>query len=465
MLISFFIFFLLFTGVGVVSAFWRRETVDDYLLASRQVPSWLVGLSFGATISSGATFIGFAGLAYHSGITAIYTVAGLMLGDYIGWRIAGTKIRHISEEKNVHTFPSLVGKLSKQTLPLVTVITSLLTIIFMGTYCSAQLVAGAKVGEALFGWDFELFVIIGALVLLAYCWAGGIRASIWTDALQAIIILFSLIVLIVAGLSKIGGLGEMWGQLTAIDPKLTNPFQISMLSTAVGWLFFGIGILGQPQLMVRHMVARHDRDIITARRIYVGWRVTVLTMAVLSGLIARLLIPATEVFDPELSIPKLWEELLHPVLVGLLIAGLFSATMSTADSLLLAASSALSQHLVPKWRNSYFFARIATILVIVLIVTIAFMATKGVLALVIIAWTGMASAVVPLIVVQLLGAQISQKTALAMMGCGFATMLVWRYGLGWHKELLDLAPGMMAGFVVYGIAHITKQVRRQKKAA
>lgn len=83
MLISFFVFFALFTALGIVSAFWRKETIDDYLLASREIPSWLVGLSFGATISSGATFIGFAGLAYHSGVAAIYTVAGLMIGDYI----------------------------------------------------------------------------------------------------------------------------------------------------------------------------------------------------------------------------------------------------------------------------------------------------------------------------------------------------------------------------------------------
>ncbi len=455
MLTSFFIFFGLFTLLGVAAGFWSKKNVTDYLLASRDIPAWMVGLSFGATISSGATFIGFAGLAYHSGITAIYTVAGLMIGDYIGWRIAGNKIRQVSCEKKLHTYSSLIGKLGDREMPKITFISSILTVIFMGTYCAAQLVAGAKVGAALFDWNFTAFVLIGAGVLLAYCWAGGIRASIWTDAAQALIILFSLLVLIVAGLAKIGGFEEMWAQLTAIDPSLTNPFQVTLLSAAAGWFFFGIGILGQPQLMVRHMVARCDADITAARRIYMGWRIAVLALAVLSGLIGRILIPTTEVFDPELSIPLLWQDLLPPVLVGLLIAGLFSATMSTADSLLLSASSAMTQHIIPQfapqWRNSYFFARLGTVVIIALIVVIAMMATKGVLSLVIIAWAGMSSAIVPFVILQLLGFRVTQKQALIMMVSGFGVMALWRYGLGWHTVLLDLVPGMMTGFAVYGL--------------
>ena len=455
MLISFFAFFTLFTLLGIAAAFWRKENVDDYLLASRSIPAWMVGLSFGATISSGATFIGFAGLAYHSGITAIYTVAGLMIGDYIGWRIAGNKVRQISCKKGLHTYPSLVGKLGEKEMPKISFLTAVLTVIFMGTYCAAQLVAGAKVGAALFDWNFTAFVLIGAGVLLAYCWAGGIRASIWTDAAQALIIMLSLLILIVAGLDKIGGFGEMWSQLTAIDPDLTNPFRMTLLSAAVGWFFFGIGILGQPQLMVRHMVAKCDADIAPARRIYVGWRVAVLVLAVMSGLIGRILIPHAETFDPELSIPLLWQDLLPPVLVGLLIAGLFSATMSTADSLLLSASSALTQQIIPEfapqWKNSYFFARLGTILIVILITAIALVATKGVLALVILAWGGMGSAIVPFIILQLLGFTVTQRQALIMMVSGFAVMALWRYVLGWHTVLLDLVPGMIAGFVVYGI--------------
>jgi len=464
MLISFFIFFTLFTGVGVASAFWRKKTVEDYMLASREMPSWLVGLSFGATISSGATFIGFAGLAYNAGVTAIYTVIALMIGDYLSWHIAGDKIRRMAQEKQAHTYPSLIGKLGDIEFPKVTFVASLLTIICMGTYCAAQLVAGAKVGQALFGWNFGIFIVVGGAVLLAYCWAGGIRASIWTDALQALIILFSLVVLIYAGLGEIGGLGTMWAQLSAIDPALTDPYQFKLLPVAVAWLFFGIAILGQPQLMVRHMVARSNKDIAAAKWIYMVWRVTVLTLAVMSGLVARLLIPEAEVFDPEMSIPRLWQDLLPPVLVGLLIAGLFSATMSTADSLLLAASSALTQHLVPKWRNSYFYAKIGTVIVVVLTMAIAMVATKGVLALVIVSWSIMAGSVVPLITVQLLGGRPSQKLALTMMASGLAVTVLWRYGLGWNKELMELVPGMLTGFAVFFIGMAVSKVRKPLKA-
>ncbi len=451
MLISFLIFFCLFTGVGVVSALWRKSTIDDYFLAGRNVPAWLVAMSFGATISSGATFIGFAGLAYNTGITAVYTVAALTIGDHIAWIIAGNKVRRKAHERQAHTYPSLVGKLGAIDQPVVTVLAAILTVVFLGAYCAAQLVAGAKIGESLFAWDFEYFVVLGALVLLAYCWSGGIRASIWTDAVQAVLILLSLVILIVAALFKIGGLGVMWAQLNAIDPALTNPFQFSHISVIAGWLAFGIAILGQPQLMVRHMVARSDEDLLTARRIYLSWRWTVLLLAVLSGMVARVLIPAADGFDPELSIPLLWQELLPPALVGLLLAGLFAATMSTADSLLLAASSSLTQNLIPKWRNSYVFARLGTVFVIILIVVMSLTAGKGVLSLVILAWAGLGSALTPAIIVQLLGARPSQRLVILMMVCGFSVMAIWRYSLGLHTQLLDLVPGLCAGFIVFAV--------------
>ena len=453
MLISFLVFFCLFTGIGIASSFWRKSTIEDYFLASREIPAWLVALSFGATISSGATFIGFAGLAYAKGIIAVYTVAALTIGDHIGWLIAGNKIRRKAHEKQAHTYPSLIGKFGDQDYNIVTMIAAVLTIVFLGTYCSAQLVAGAKIGESLFNWDYTYFIIIGAIVLLAYCWSGGIRASIWTDAVQAVLIFLSLLILIVAGLNKIGGLGIMWSTLTTIDPKLTDPFQFKSISVIVGWLGFGVAILGQPQLMVRHMVARSDEDLKVARKIYLSWRWAVLMLACLSGMVARVLIPSTEIFDAELSIPLLWQDLLPPVLVGLLIAGLFSATMSTADSLLLSASSALTQHLIPKWRDSYLLARLGTVFVIILIVSIALVATKGVLSLVILAWAGLGSALTPMIVVQLLGARPSQKLVLSMMIMGFITTFYWRFGLGLHKELLDLIPGIVVGFAIFAIGY------------
>ncbi len=462
MLISFLIFFFLFTSVGIISSFWRRNTIEDYFLASRDIPAWLVALSFGATISSGATFIGFAGLAYNSGIMAVYSIAALTIGDYVGWRIARNKIRRKAHERKAHTYPSLIGKLGDKDQPIVTFISAILTVFFLGTYCAAQLVTGAKVGVSLFSWDYTIFVVLGALVLLAYCWSGGIRASIWTDVVQAVLIIISLAILIITGLNEIGGIQKLWSTLSEIDPTLTNPFQAKFIAICVGWFAFGVAILGQPQLMVRHMVARSDADLVEARRVYFAWRWCVLLLACLSGMIARVLIPISDGFDPELSIPLLWQDLLPPVLVGLLIAGMFSATMSTADSLLLSSSSALTQHIIPKWRDSYIFARLGTVFVIILVVIIALIASEGVLELVILAWGGLASALAPIIIVQLLGARPSQKLCLTMMIGGFATMLTWRYGLNLHKQLMDLVPGMSVGFIIFSIGYMFEKKKLPK---
>ena len=168
-------------------------------------------------------------------------------------------------------------------------------------------------------------------------------------------------------------------------------------------------------------------------------------------------------FDPELSIPALWQDLLPPVLVGLLVAGLFSATMSTADSLLLSASSALTQHVFPQFRNSYVLARLGTVIVIGLIVTIALLASQNVLSLVVLAWGGMASAVAPLVVLMLLGARPSQRLAVIMMIAGFGVAIYWRHGLGLHAQLMDLVPGMLTGFAIY-VIHIILEKFTKKTA-
>ncbi len=213
--------------------------------------------------------------------------------------------------------------------------------------------------------------------------------------------------------------------------------------------------------MVRHMVAKSDEDLLTARRIYLTWRWSVLLLACLSGMIARVLIPSAEGFDPELSIPLLWQDLLPPALVGLLIAGLFSATMSTADSLLLAASSSLTQNIIPKWRDSYLFARLGTVLVIIIVVSIALNASQGVLALVVLAWGYMAAALAPAIIVQLLGARPSQRLVVTMMIAGFVTMAVWQHGLVLNKTLLSLVPGIAIGFIVFGIGYVLERKSRR----
>ncbi|MCB1650905.1 MAG: sodium/proline symporter [Alphaproteobacteria bacterium] len=458
MLISFLGFFIFFTVVGLASSFFRKNTIEDYFLASRSIPAWLVALSYGATISSGATFIGFAGLAYNTGLTAVYAVVGLTIGDHLGWIIAGNKIRRKGIAMRAHTYPSLVGKLGDQDFQIVTVITAMLTVIFLGTYCSAQLVAGAKIGQSLFAWDYDIFLYVGAAVLLAYCWAGGIRASIWTDAVQAMIIIASLFVLVVIAMDKLGGFGALYEQLKAIDPSLVDPFQSKFIPVFIGWVAFGIGVLGQPQLMVRHMVARSDEDLLLARRIYLLWRWSVLALATLVGFIARVMVPEIQGgFDPELSIPALWQDLLPPMLVGLLVAGLFSATMSTADSLLLAASSALTQHVFPQLRNSYVLARLGTVFVLLFILGIALMASQNVLSLVVLAWGGMASAVAPLVVIMLLGGRPTQRLAVMMMVAGFGVTVAWRHGLGLHAQLMDLVPGMATGFLIFGFSTLLER--------
>ncbi|MEL4895708.1 sodium/proline symporter [Crocosphaera sp. Alani8] len=454
-IIAFIFFLLLFTGVGTYSATQKKATTTDYLLASRSVNPWLTALSAMATGQSGLLFIGQVGFAYESGISTIWLVIGWVIGDYLAWWFVFQPLRQLSEETASDTVSAFLAQNIKG-YRIISLISALITLVFLGTYAAAQLVAGSKALNSVFGWNYNLGIIIGAIIVAVYCFSGGIRASIWTDALQGILMLGSLLLLVIVAVIKCGGLSSLWESLNSIDPNLTNlspqSLPLGFIPFFIGWMVAGFGVVGQPHIMVRAMAIDSVKNLAFARNLKTSLGLTNSFSALGIGLTARVLLPNLLTSgDPELALPYLSLELLPVVLVGLILAGLFSATMSTADSQIISCSAALTQDIFPGMSKSYNFAKIGTLSVTAIVLGIALAGDNNVFALVTFSWSVLASGLGPLLLVKVWQQPINTTTAIAMMVTGIATALVWRVVLSLSGVIYEVLPGMLAGMAVYGV--------------
>ncbi|MCH7869772.1 MAG: sodium/proline symporter [Myxococcales bacterium] len=452
--VSFIVCLLFFLGVGIASASRRKNTSEDYLLASRSIGPWVVALSAVATNNSGFMFVGLIGATYTEGLSSLALMGGWVTGDYVAWLVGIPKaLRKRSEEGGCATIPSFLGH-GMEGGEKVVKVAALIVLVFLGTYAAAQLTAGSKALHALFGWDLVAGSVMGALIVVVYCFSGGIRASIWTDVVQSVVMFVAMLLLLLVGISDAGGPVALWTSLAEIDPQLVSivpanaPFGFAMF--VLGWLAAGFGVVGQPHIMVRAMAIDSAENMASARRVYVTWNVLFSISAVGVGLTARLLLPELSGFDPELAMPTLSMQLLHPVLVGLVLAGLFAATMSTADSQVLSCSAALTQDLLPRPGASHYYNKAGTVFVTAIVLGFALMGSS-VFALVVLAWSSLAASLGPLLVIRCLGRRVTSTTALAMMIGGLLAVLGWKYGLGYGAGLYEALPGMLAGFAIYAI--------------
>ena len=454
--VTFIGFMLLFTAVGIYSATQKQNDTTDYLLAGRNVNPWFTALSAMSTGQSGLLFIGQVGFAYKAGISSIWLIIGWALGDYIAWWLFFKKLREISEETGSETVSGFLGQ-NISGARVITFISALITIAFLGSYAAAQLVAGSKALSAVFDWNLNVGTIIGTIIVVIYCFSGGIRASIWTDTVQAIIMIGSLLLLLIVSIIKCGGFNALWTQLAQIDPALVNlspaKLPLGFIPYFIGWLVAGFGVVGQPHIMVRAMAIDNAGNVAKARNIKVIAGLTTSFASMGIGLTGRVLLPELlNNGDPELALPLMALNLLPVALVGVMLAGVFSATMSTADSQILSCSASLTQDMFPQFAHSYKLVKLGTLSVTAIVFVIALFGDKSVFFLVTFAWSALASALGPLFIVRVLQRPINAIVAIAMMVVGILTALIWTITPQLSQLVYAVLPGMSAGILVYLIA-------------
>jgi sodium/proline symporter len=465
-LFSFGFFLVIFLWVGALAAKTSNNTDADYLLGNRSFGKYFIGLSAGATGNSGWIMIGAVGMAYTMGISALLMVIATFLGELTFWTFFPKKVNQISVAQNSQTIPEFLGVPFKkaQAQRLITLIVALITVVFLGAYTAGQFSAAAKTLDVFFGVEPAYGVIIAAVAILMYCVTGGIRASIWTDVVQAFVVIFVSIGMLTAAIIAGGGVSEIISALNQIDPKLTDITAIGLtgwllVAYLFGFLFFGFGFdISQPQVLVRLLAGRSPEEVKQAKWVYLIYVYSTWTAMVLFGVICRALIP--ELDDPEQALPFYAMANFHPVLVGIVLAGVFSVIASTADSLLLVCSSALARDISPalhqKMSNQYGvrYEQAMTLLVGILAVIAALSISATVFSLILFAVGAVASSLGPAMLITLIKRRTHYIALTVTMLAGMTTAIVWRV-LGYSDMIYEIFPGFVVALLVHELLMAT----------
>lgn len=356
----------------------------------------------------------------------------------------------------------MIGTRSSAVNRPVIVAAGLITFVFLGVYAAGQLKAGSTALYALFGWDMQVGALIGAAIVIVYSYAGGIRADIWTDAAQSLVMIVSMVSIVVAGVMEIGGPGALLENLRGQDPALIEIFpqqlEFGVAPYVLGFLAAGFAVIGQPHLMTRIMAIQSPQAIRTARFYYFLWFIPFFIASIAVGLYSRAVLPelsqlsvTQELSEPtELALPVVTMQLLPEIFVGIALAGLFAATVSTADSQIIVCSGVLTQDVQPRWEKSYLASKIGTFSVTALALSIALFAPEGVFTLVLIAWSALGASLGPVLLVRLWRQPLPAGVVLTMMIAGLGTVAAWQLS-GYDDDMFKMLPGMIAAVAVYAL--------------
>ena len=456
---SFLFFLLIFLIIGALSLLASKQNTADYLLAGHSIKPWLAALSAVATNNSGYMFTGMIGFTYINGLSSIWLMVGWIAGDLIGSLLLWRSIREATEAYELHSFGGLISRWWGQYYKKLRFLSGILVLVFLGSYSAAQLNAGSKALHVLLGWDLSTGAWIGAIMVLVYSFAGGIRASIWTDAAQSFVMILAMPLLMWMTMQDIGGWKTMLAELHQVKDGYMDwlPPGSTFTSAALfilGWVFAGFGVVGQPQVMIRYMSMNDPRQMNRARIYYYGWFTLFYGATIVVGLLSRLVITNTAEFDSELALPTMAVELMPDMMVGLVLAGLFAATMSTADSLVLSCSAAISRDFRPDNPSSYGATKLATLTVVAVALVIALFGNKSVFELVLLSWGMLAVAFAPLMIIYRCRRLPSEKQSIIIMLSGVAAYLASHFTVI-SDYVYELMPAMLVPAAVYMIMSMT----------
>jgi sodium/proline symporter len=456
------VIFILYLAVLAGLAIWSRaetHSVSGYFIAGKKLPPWVVAFSTNATGESGWLLLGLTGMGYVAGAQAFWVVAGEVIGIALAWLLLSRRIKRLSDQSDSITVPDVLAARFNDRAHVLRKISLLIILVMVGAYVAAQMVATGKAFDGFTGMDYSTGVLVGAAVIILYTLVGGYKAVAWTDLVQGVLMLLGLIIVPWIAIEAAGGWSSVTDNLAGQDPGLLTPWGPEGKSTAalVGILSFlavGLPFMGVPQLMVRFMSARSEESLVPAMVISVIVILLFDVGAVLTGMAGRALFPGLE--DPESILPVISTTLLHPVLGGVMMVVVLAAIMSTVDSLLILASSAVVRDYWQQIRGTTLGDRAlaqrgkwVTVIIGVIGIAFALHQTPLVFWFVLFAWSGLGAAFGPVLLCGLWYPGTTLTGAVAGMLGGFLTTVAW---VVWFKphfyELLEVIPGFIVGMAL-----------------
>lgn len=453
LILSFLLFMGFFAAVGLSSIRVKENTTDDYLVAGRGMHPGLAALSAVSTWNSGYMFIGFIGFTYTIGYSVIWIGLASTIGQVVAWIWLYKFIQEQANERGVRSLSSLVSRVSGAPEAK---LAAALSVLFLSVYAAAQLTSGGKALFAMMGWSELIGILIGFVLVVAYCYAGGIRASIWTDAAQSCVMIVGSVLLCWVAMGEVGGFNGLHDGLNSQNENLTDMFPPDLKLGVTLWVFAfflgGLGVAGQPQVVSRVMTLGTDKDRKQAMIWFFVWQTPFILLMLIIGLASRVTFTSAD-FDPELGLPMMAMETLGPFWVGLILASIFAATMSTADSQVLACTAAITDDIIPKWSQNHTMTKVVTLLVALLATTISIAGQyipggDSVFALVVLAVYGLGGIFIPMLTIRWMGYEPDTFHSIVMMVSALVAVIVWRL-VGLNNDIFESVPGMGAAFTAH----------------
>ena len=451
-------YFAVLIGIG----WWASRdsgSVAGFYVAGKKLPSWVIAFSSNTTGESGWLLLGLTGMGYLVGFHALWIVLGEVIGVALAWSIVARPFKEFTDRYDAITVPDYLADRFADKAHTIRIVSAVIIFSMVATYTAAQLTASGKAFSSFLGTSYEGGVLIGAGVILLYTSIGGFKAVAYSDVLQGVLMFLCLLVLPIVGIWHAGGWGTLMADIGAADPALLRPMgehglSVTGVMSAVSFIGIGLAFLGAPQLLTRFMAARGRGQILEGGVIAVFCIIVFDIGAVLTGVAGRALFPGLA--DHETILPVMSTELFPAIVAGVILVVVLAAIMSTVDSLLILASSAVVRDVFQKVfrpdfsdRQLSLIGRCLTVVIGAGGLAVALPESRMIFWFVLFAWSGLASAFTPVVLCSLFWRRTTRAGAISGMIAGFLTAVLWVLAVEEHfYDLYEMIPGFVAGFTV-----------------
>jgi len=477
MLVTIAIYLIGMVAIGVYCSK-SNETVGDFYLGGRKMGPLVTAMSAEAADMSSWLLMGLPGLAYIAGIAEpAWTAIGLAIGTYVNWLIVAKRIRTYTQEVNAITLPDFFSLRYKDDKNILMAIAAVVIIVFFVPYTASGFAACGKLFSSIFAIDYHKAMIVSAIVIVAYTVTGGFLAASMTDMIQSVVMSIALIVVVLFGVKVAGGWDAVaanannmvdYLSLTAshnAETHAVTPYGTLTIASTLAW---GLGYFGMPHILLRFMAIEDREKLKMSRRIATVWVVISMAVAVVIGVVGNA-VSASGALQflggntSETIIVRMADLMgkygvLMAIIGGIILSGILSATMSTADAQLLAASSSISENLLRKFfhvelstKASIKIARAAVVVIAIVAVFLARNPDSSVFRIVSFAWAGFGSAFGPVVLLALFWRRSNKQGALAGMITGGAMVFIWKFGIapmGGILAIYELLPAFLLALIV-----------------
>lgn len=461
-MIAFVGYLLMIILVGILAARFSSKGISNFFIGGRKMNMFVVALSAVVSGRSAWLLLGFTGMAYTMGLSALWAAAGYILSEFFLFLFFAPRIRRFSEKTDCITIPDFFEARFNDKTGVLRVLVAVIIIIFMMAYVSAQFVAGGKTFSASFELTPQQGILLTALIILFYTVIGGFLAVSVTDTIQGLIMIIALLVLPVIAISHMGGFAEFYLQASLIevnDGSFTNAFALGA-GAMIGFLGIGLGSVGNPHIVARYMSINNPSKFRLTAIVGTLSNFLMAFGALVTGMAGRIYFPdlsALPLADPENLYPTLASDHLHPIMFGIVIASIFAAIMSTADSQLLVAGSSLVRDIYEKLIHKHKVisqlqlvkaSRWFILLLVLFSLALAFIAEDLVFWLVLFAWAGLGAALGPTSLLALYWRNITRTGTIAGIITGAVTVIVWSRIPVLKALIYELVPAFILSIII-----------------